>query len=152
MFWIPACAVLVGALLLRLGDREGAQSSAILFANWAACAGFWYLTGEATEWLALAAFDYVAALALILFVPFRRPVIMLVAIYAAMLLSHVAYGSGRLLGFTLGAHQYFATLTALAWAQMLVLGGWGLVVAYRTGRARRDPVGCAQPSDVVSKQ
>ena len=58
MYAIPASLILVGGGLAALRNRQGAALAAILLSNWAACALFYGLTDQATEWMALAAFDY----------------------------------------------------------------------------------------------
>ncbi len=150
MFAIPMALLIVGGGLAALRNRQGVALSAVLLANWAACASWWQLTGEATTWVVLAVVDYVAALTVMIFMRVSAPMLSIIIIYAMMLLCHVAYGASDMLRQHTSEVSYFWSLTGLAWGQVAVLGGCLGVGLYRMARARADSGGGVLADGVLS--
>lgn len=143
---------LCGLLLIGhlSGNRSAAGVSFVLLANWGLCAAFSAATGDATNWLSLAVFDYLGAIVLALTMRSRWQ-ILVVALYAAMLCAHVAYSLAAVAPFDLSARSYFLVLTVLAWAQAASVGGW-VVAEYLAVRRAADPDRRASSAEALSRE
>lgn len=149
MFWLPAAHI---ALILAMFPLRHVRLAAlILLGNWGACAGYWWVTGHATDWWALTLADFATAGLLMWLLPVSRAQVILVLLCACMILAHVAYGGGVLIGLGGSEYHYFETLTWLAWAQALVVGVWGLGEYLGGRRAVRRDVGCV-PVDILGRE
>lgn len=145
MWWLATVLFGLLALAQLLGTKDGRLTAAVLAGNWSACSSYSWMVGSVTSWVALAAIDYLAALLLIMsLVGYRdRARVLVISLYGAMLVAHLAYSSKALLGWEVSGRTYFITLTVLAWSQAIVTAG-GLGVEYlRMVRGRADPAGYA---------
>lgn len=135
---VPFLLVLIGLLLAALASRVRDQvgTALALLGNWCACTGFSWYAGSVIVWQALFAIDFVTAVLLAIFT-ITRPPLLIVALYALQCLAHAAAGA---MGLHVSATAYFDTLSALAWMQAALLGGWIGHSAYRRHFRRADPL------------
>lgn len=150
MWLLPIALACLGLGGLLAGNRAASGVAAVLLANWGACAAFSALSGDPVSWLTLAAFDYLAAIALAFTIK-RRWQIVVVALYALMLCAHVTFSLDLSGWVDLSARSYFLTLTALAWAQAASVGGW-IVADYLAVRRDPDPDGGASSAEALSRE
>lgn len=116
---VPA-AILTGWLS---GRMEIARSVATVFAVW--CLGIAYnlVTGLSDGWMANILLDSTAA-TVILFRPAGRWQALLGCTYCAQIAMHGGYGLADILGKSPDPDHYYSALTAVAWLQLLLIGGW----------------------------
>lgn len=123
MYAVPSVAVAIILAALCVRDRSAMATAGILLGNWAACALMYYTAGDVTNWVALASIDYVSAVVLAL-IAVRGWQLAVVALYAGMLVLHVAYSLHDIFRVGITPLQYFDALTVLAWLQLVAVGGW----------------------------
>lgn len=125
-------------------DRDRTVVAAALLANLLACWGVFALTGEGFDPLALFAFDFTAAV-LIVVATDTRPPLAVAAIYLIECIAHAAVSAMMAARWGIDQQLYAEGLKALAWAQVLYVGGWGGYIAYRRNLDPDHPVDDAQP-------
>lgn len=123
MYAVPSVAVAIILAALCVRDRAAMATAGVLLGNWAACALISYAADSVTNWVALASIDYVSAVLLALFAVRGRQFV-IVALYAGMLVLHVAYSLHDIFRVGITPLQYFDALTVLAWLQLVAVGGW----------------------------
>ena len=138
MFAVPVALIVLALIAAGMRLWPIVISALILTANWGACALMSYASGSVSTWVALAGIDYAAAV-IIAIAAERRPQFVIVALYAFMLVFHVAYSVQDTMKVGLSERQYFDALTILAWMQIATIGGWLGVDAYKARRSRRHP-------------
>ena len=151
MFAVPAALIVLA--LIAAGARLWpiVTTALLLTANWGACALISYLSGSVSDWIALAGVDYVTAVVLAL-MSARRPQFLIVALYAGMLVLHVAYSVHEIWKVGLSEREYFDALTVLAWLQIASVGGWLGVDAHKARRSRRHTQSGAYADSILPRQ
>jgi len=113
------------------------RSMLAITGNWLLGLGFIALTGWTDCWLYNIVIDTAAAIA-ILWRPAGRAQAMLGVSYCVQIAMHTGYGAALLRYGSAEKFIYYDRLTTVAWAQLLIMGGWaigtGVVAGYRRWR------------------
>jgi hypothetical protein len=108
------------ALFSITGTVPMMRTGMTILANWIAGTGFVYLTGIHDAWAFSLLLDALAA-RIILHEPAGKTQAMIGWTYMAQILLHVVYAFSN---HSVGAYPYWQVLTAMAFVQLLLLGGW----------------------------
>lgn len=116
--YLTGLVIIAGSLAL-FGRGAVERCASVLIANWVAQYVYNDLAGTFTPWVWFAFIDLLSGL-VILWKPAGRWQAILGGTYAVQIVCHFVYANG---GF--GQHDYWQILTAIAWAQLMILGVWG---------------------------
>lgn len=132
--------VLLALLLGRKRADRGAlwRCAAVIAVNWVLGTAFVTLTANYDPWEYNMFIDSVA-MAVVLRHPAWRAQAAIGLLYIVQICCHIAYGGRELLGYPNDAIFYYDALTIIAWAQLLVLGGWACGVGWATAAIGRWP-------------
>lgn len=122
-------------IAFQLQDWQLLRSAIAVLANWAFGIAFNYTTGITDGWWFNICIDTGAAAA-ILWHPAGRWQAVLGVTYCVQIAMHLGYGVVLLLQQTPDPMAYYHWLTVIAFAQLVVLGGWtgGALVSSRNSR------------------
>lgn len=122
---VGAFALATGAVLWR---EQLLRSCAAVVANWMIGTAFITLTGWTDCWGFNIILDAATA-TLVLWHPASRMQALIGVSYCVQIAMHIGYGTAKIDLFVIGARadpwKYYDALTAIAWIQLALLGGWG---------------------------
>ncbi|CAN5702245.1 hypothetical protein BH11PSE6_BH11PSE6_00040 [soil metagenome] len=128
----PYLATLAALLALAWlsDDRMARGVMSALAGNWCVNTAIVWYTGNPVPWAAFIVTDYLTGFFLLLICPKASPFcIAVVALYVGECLAHGAFGMSRQDAWA--EYSYWWTLSYAAWAQLFVMGVWGLADIYR---------------------
>lgn len=125
------------------------RTAAVLFANWTINTAFVLTFKIYDPWAWYIATDTLSA-AIVLYRPAGKPQSMIGGLYMAQIVMHCVYGALEISRKAIAENSYWQVLTALAFVQLLVLGGWASVHHWRriarSSRGRRGASLAGAPS------
>lgn len=95
----------------------------VVLANWCAGTVFIWQTRNFDPWEFNLFIDSLAMM-VVLWHPAGKAQVLLGLLYIGQICLHIVYGSRELLSYPNDILFYYNALTVIAWAQLLVLGGW----------------------------
>lgn len=147
MYWPYIIPMTVVCSLACLGSAPMLRTAFVIVANWIAGTGFVYATGIYDAWWFSLLLVTVSA-AVILHQPAAKTQAMIGATFMGQILLHVVYAFSN---HNVGAYPYWQMLTAMAFVQLLLLGGWTIASGIRHIWRRSHPrlVGAASTTGLV---
>jgi hypothetical protein len=130
---LAAAMVAASMTVTAYPNWQLARAALVVFANWVAGSVFALTTGITDGWWFNIAIDLVAAAA-ILYRLSGRWQVALGLTYCLQIAMHIAYAMLSAKGSAV-PWPYYGALTALAWLQLLVVGGWSADIWLRRPRA-----------------
>lgn len=107
-------------------DGRIVRAIMVLLLNWVAGMIFVSLTGWTDCWPFNIAIDTSASVA-VLWRPAGRMQALLGVSYCVQIAMHGGYGAAKIMGIA-DPWKYYDALTAVAWIQLLLVGGWGIAI------------------------
>ena len=132
-FGLAAAMVTASLTVTAYPNWQLARAALVVFANWVAGTVFALATDITDGWWFSLAIDAVAA-AVILYRLSNQWQVALGLTYCLQIVMHLASG----LLNSADAWHYYSALTAIAWLQLLLIGGWSGDVWLRRPRAEAD--------------
>lgn len=134
IYWAYACPLFVVVLLSLSGSAQMIRTALVLLCNWIAGTAFVLATGIHDPWLLSIVLDGLSAF-IILYQPAGRMQSVIGCTFIAQVMLHAVYfASDR----AIAAYPYWQILTAMAFVQLVLLGGWVGGRWYRSYTNRSD--------------
>lgn len=121
---------------LMLAASPIRRTAFVLLANWTVNTAFVIASGIHDPWAWFVAVDALSA-AIVLHQPAGKPQSVVGGLYMAQIVMHGVYGTLKLSGDPIAESNYWQLLTALAFLQIVVLGGW--TIGHHWRRLARHP-------------
>ncbi len=135
LHWEYLGPLLVVCLISLTGTGPMIRTAATLLANWFVGSAYVYATGIPDAWYFSLLLDTISA-AIILHQPAGKVQALIGATFMGQILLHGVYAFSN---HVLGANPYWQMLTAMAFVQLLLLGGWTIAPGLRSLWKRRNP-------------
>lgn len=120
LFWPYVGPMLVIGALSLTGTGPMIRTAAAIGANWLANTAFVLVTGIYDPWLFFIATDAIAA-GVVLYQPAQKVQAVIGWTYMAQIIMHVIYSVST---NNMAQFAYWQMLTAIAFVQLVLLGGW----------------------------
>ncbi len=146
IYWTYAAPLFVLAGLSATGTRPMLRTALAILCNWLVNTVYVMATGIYDPWLLFIATDAIAA-GVVLYQPAQRVQAVIGWTYMVQIIMHVIYSVSPA---DMARYSYWQTLTAIAFVQLVLLGGW--IGGYWYRRYRRPDPGHAhdhEPEGVV---
>lgn len=111
-------------LAILSGRREIVMSACVVIASWAAWCLYILATGDYEPWK-WGIFVDTLAVAALLKLPSCKVRVVISALFAAQVMTHIAYGAVLLWKGSADSVAYMTNLDVTGWAQLAIVGGWG---------------------------
>jgi hypothetical protein len=121
-----ASLIAICAFAAILNKDRMLGTALILLANWGINTAMVSLSGDPAPWMGFLAVDYVSGF--VLMVIAERPSrwqVAITALFALECIAHGAFGYSTRNGWTV--YYYYWTLAYTSWAQVALVGAWGIV-------------------------